>query len=133
MSDLRVSATLGLTIPLPGDRFGNVKPELRIDGIDPEGDVEAQLQLALAAGEKAWIAIDGNMNVVVGQLLSPNAGVPTPLDRIEALEKTASTAKRNIATVTEKMKEMIPQLAQAIASQTEVKTFGSDTEAPAGT
>lgn len=110
----RVSVELGVTIPFPGDRFGNVKPSMRIDDIDTDGDVEEQIRLAVAAGEKAWFAIDENIEVNISKLLAPHAGVPTVPDRITILERELATAKVNIGRITTKLGGKVPEIAAAV-------------------
>jgi hypothetical protein len=50
----KVSIAIGLTLKLGDANYEFIRPEIRIDEIDPEGDVEAQFKIAKAAIEKLW-------------------------------------------------------------------------------
>ena len=39
-----VDIELGITVPYPDNNYANVRPTIRFSGIDPDGDIEAQLK-----------------------------------------------------------------------------------------
>jgi hypothetical protein len=100
-----VTVELGLTLPIPGVDYGNVKPVIRIDGIDPGGDVEAQLASALATSERAFALIDEHMEMAVSRAISPQTDQPTPMDRIAALESQVPQIRRLLNETVKRVKE----------------------------
>lgn len=48
-----VDIELGITIPYPDNNYANVRPTIRFSGIDPDGDIEAQLKACAEVYTKA--------------------------------------------------------------------------------
>jgi hypothetical protein len=82
---LSVSVELGATIPT--QEYGNVRPLVRIDGIDPNQDVEAQVNLALEAASKGFIAIDDKIIELVDQAAGTVESAPKIRNRVAEIEK----------------------------------------------
>lgn len=103
-SDLRVSVELGLAINL--GEYNSLKPLVRIDGIDPHGNVEEQLQAAVSTSLQAWITMDGAMEQAI-----TNLGVSAPdakskaSERLKALEGFSAEAR-------EALSKLIPAVSQ---------------------
>lgn len=115
---MRVTIELGGTFPFPGpDTFGNVRPLIRITDLDPEGDVEGQIQLALAVGEKAWVAIDDELAVKLHSMFSVHAGVPTVPEVMRAFENKLATNSENIKRIAEHVRTLTPPMAAAVRSK----------------
>lgn len=85
--DLRIGVELGLTLPIPDVQFGNIKPVIRIDGIDPSGDIAAQVAEGITVANLAINQIDGNMGTIIDQLLSPEASYAEYIGRMNKLEE----------------------------------------------
>lgn len=66
----KVSIELGATIKTTD--YGNVKPVIRVDDIDPEGDVEAQVAIAIEAAETGLFLIDKALDLQIKKLKSGN-------------------------------------------------------------
>lgn len=49
----KVDIELGITVPYPDNNYANVRPTIRFSGIDPDGDVEAQLEACAEVYTKA--------------------------------------------------------------------------------
>ena len=59
---LLVSVSLGATIPT-GD-YASLRPEVRIQNIRLDQDIDPQIKTALEAAAKAWVAIDTEIEMV---------------------------------------------------------------------
>lgn len=112
---LTIDVELGATVPV--GQFGNVRPLLRIRGLDPAGDVAAQVALALGAGQTAWALIDDELEVVISQMVAPDAGTPGFRDRVDALEQYRETARTNFKKIAERLKAMEGRLPAAVAER----------------
>lgn len=99
-----LTVELGLTIQWGEMNF--IKPCITIS-IDPDGDVEAQLDRGLAAADVAFARIDGHIENVIADLIAPNAGQPGFNERVEKMEKALEIARKNIKTIKEKIDELI--------------------------
>ena len=87
MSDLRVNVELGATLPFDaGGGFGNVKPVISISGIDPEADVEKQIELGIEVAKKAFVRIDEQLDISVSEILSTD-GVPGYRQKVDLIER----------------------------------------------
>lgn len=109
-----VTVELGVTIPFPDSRFGQVSPRMRIEDIDTDGDVEAQIALSVATGEKAWFAIDENLEVNISKLLAPHSGVPAIPDQLKELQREMAGVKENIKRIATKLGGKVPEIATAV-------------------
>ena len=77
--------------------YANVKPEIVISGIDPDGDVEAQVRVGLETASYALGEIDGQLDISLSQILSPVSGQPGFRDQVtenSALLKKVRSALR---------------------------------------
>ncbi len=62
----KVGAKIGLTLKLFRDsQYEFIRPEVAIDGIDTEGDVKAQLNLAIKALKEVWEETSNQINELV--------------------------------------------------------------------
>lgn len=91
-----VSAELGLTLPIPGVDFGMVKPVIRVDGIDTDGDVDAQLKAGVEVGVKALAVLDDQMDVALLNLLAPEMGKPGYRERLEKTESLLEGVRKTL-------------------------------------
>lgn len=102
---LTISVTLGATIPT-GD-FGNVRPTVEIKNIRLDQPLEPQLEHALAAAGKAWLAIDDEIEHRVMDMLSIDAGsteTPTLRDRVARLETWQTTVRKNTKVIVDEVR-----------------------------
>jgi hypothetical protein len=107
--DQRLLVTVALGVTLPVTDFGNVKPMVTIANIDPAGDVALQIKTALNTAERAFVEIDGHLDQVLSEILSPVTGRPGFKARLETMEaKMASleTVKKNVRRIADKLKEV---------------------------
>lgn len=71
---MKVSVELAATLPLPDSGgYGNVKPRISIDEIDPDGDVEAQIALGIEIAQKAFVRIDEQLDVSISEIISTDS------------------------------------------------------------
>jgi hypothetical protein len=125
---LTISVTLGATIPT-GD-YGNLKPSVEIRGIRLDQPIEPQLELALAATAKAWLAIDGEIEVKVTEMLSQDAGgqagdgVRERLKKLEEFKGTAVESIKNIAEEVRKHKKALEAPKPKRARKPKVQPMG---------
>ena len=62
----KVSVKIGLTLKLfKGSSYEFIRPEIGIEGIDTDSDVEAQIATAREALNKAWDAVQDEVQVKV--------------------------------------------------------------------
>lgn len=111
---LRVSVELGLTLPIPGIDYSSVRPTTRIDNIDPNGDVEAQITLGLETAAKALVALDEHMEVAIHDMLAPETNAPGYRDRLTSVERTQAAVVERLNEVVRRMKQ--PEVAAALAA-----------------
>lgn len=95
--DLRVDVDLGATIP--SAQFGNIRPALAIKGIDPYGDVAAQVKMALDAGVIAFVRINDTIGELVDDKIIESETGTSLTERVAALEAFTEKAKVNINTI----------------------------------
>ena len=100
---LLVSVELGATLPT-GD-FANIRPLIRIDNIDPSGDVDRQLALGLETAARAIAEIDGQLDVVVSEIISPESGRPGYRARVDALESQVQQASVALRKLMERLRD----------------------------
>lgn len=97
---LTISVELGAVIPVGDPKsFANVKPLLRIEGIDPSGDVDAQVSLALGAASKAWAAIDDNIEVAVSNIIGNELGNKSLTDQVKEIKAALNKFVNSLETV----------------------------------
>ena len=121
---LTVDVELALVLPLgDGNDYHNIKPLLRINGLNPSGDVEEQLKLALTASSQAWASIDENIEVAISNILSTSVGSSSISDRIKNLEKARITqdaalksSSETIRNMADKIKSLDKSLIEALSS-----------------
>ncbi len=117
--DLRVSLTLGLTIPV--ETYGSVKPSISILEIDPSGDVEAQVELALNAAVVGFAKIDENLETLLSEIIAPITNTPSMKTKLDTLDEDLKKVKRNITTIASKIRSMAETLPVAAAQVIEEK------------
>lgn len=100
-----VTVSLGATIPT--GEFGNVRPHIEIRNIRLDQDLQAQLAPALEAAGVIWLAIDGEIEHRVMDMLSITAGdsTQTVRERIEKLEAWRGRVNRALDRVVEEVKK----------------------------
>jgi len=104
MGELRVGVELGLSIPVPETEIW-LKPTISILGIDPEGDVDAQLAIGIETAAKAFTQIEDHMEVAVSQIIAHEGGIPGFRDRLGAVEAGMSRASTRLNEVIKKLNE----------------------------
>jgi len=107
---LTVSVELGAVMPLSEKGFGNIKPLIKIDGLDPSGDVETQISLALSAATAMWVAIDKHMEIAVSNLIGGALGTKGVTDRVTEVEEILSNTLRNMETMRSNNKLMVDKI-----------------------
>lgn len=81
-----VTIELGATLPFAD--YGNVKPLIRIEGIDPEGDVEEQIKQGVEVSQRAFARINEQLDVSVSEIIAPDTGKPGYRQKVETLESS---------------------------------------------
>jgi len=102
----RVSVELALTLPIPGVDYGMVKPAIRLDNIDPTGDVEAQISVGLETAARALARLDEHMEIAIHDMLAPETGAPGYRDRLASVERMQ-------ASIVERLNEVVRRLKAA--------------------
>ncbi len=69
---LLVSVSLGATIPT--GNYASLRPEVRIQNIRLDLDIDPQIKTALEAAAKAWVAIDTEIEVQVSDMVASSTG-----------------------------------------------------------
>lgn len=111
---LLVSVSLGATIPT-GD-YASLRPEVRIQNIRLDQDVDTQVKTALEAAAKAWVAIDTEIEVQVSDMVASATGKPEGVrEQLDELQqwrkKMVDPSIRNIA---EKVRELAGKPEKAV-------------------
>lgn len=83
---MRVSVELGCTLPFDVKGFGNVKPLITISDIDPEADVDKQIEMGIEVAKKAFVRIDEQLDIVISELIATD-GAPGYRQKVETIEK----------------------------------------------
>ncbi len=96
--------SVGVTLPIPGMDYSFIRPEISISDIDPEGDVDAQVALALGAVATAFEAADEQLEVTIGRLLAVSAGAPTMNERVREVEDSTRRVHERMAKIVERLK-----------------------------
>lgn len=109
---LGVTVELGVTLSV-GD-MGFVKPTIKIEHIDPDGDVDDQIRRAMVTAVKAFAEIDGQLEVVVSELLAPATGMPSFKGRMELVEGNLDTARTNIQKIAAKIRDLDKKVSEAV-------------------
>lgn len=133
---ITVDIELGGTFPFPdegGQRgFGNVRPLMRINGIEvdnPSDPVEAQLERAIEAGSKGFLVIDGQVVAITKDLFAEQqAGIPGLPARLNTLERRLSVQSESLKNIGEKLREIIPVATATVKQKGKEKTIASEEE-----
>lgn len=115
--DLRLNVHVGVVLPIPGLNIGVIKPDIEIQGLDPNGDVEAQVTLALEKAAYAMARMDEQLEVVMTDMLSPETGSPGYRERLEEAERSISAVKQRLNEVIVRLRENSQTLTQLVGSQ----------------
>ena len=67
-----VDIELGITVPYPDNNYANVRPTIRFSGIDPDGDIEAQLKACAEVYMKAVPIVEERLMQEAANLTSMN-------------------------------------------------------------
>lgn len=92
-SSLTVDVELGATIPTL--EYGNIRPLIRISGVDPNGDVESQIEIAIAGATKVFASIDDNIINFVEEAAKAVGGGLEINNRLKAVEEALAIIKRD--------------------------------------
>lgn len=98
-----VTVHLGLKMPVPGVQYSNVEVSVTLAGIDPEGDVDAQITSALETSTQAFVRLDENIEVALTEILAPETGVPGYRERLAGVEEV-------IAKLAAGFNELLPKI-----------------------
>ena len=104
---VKVSISIGVTLPIPGMDYSFIRPEISISDIDPEGDVDAQVALALGAAAVAFDKADEHLEVTIGRLLAVNAGEPTMHERVGEIEDAQRRVHETLLKVRDRLKDHV--------------------------
>ena len=107
---MEVSVHLGLKMPVPGVDFSNIEVMVMVSGIDPEGDVDAQLTASLETATQAFVRLDENVEVALTEILAPETGVPGYRERLTGVEE----ALGGLVTA---FNELVPKLRDHVQSE----------------
>ena len=105
-----VTVHLGLKMPVPGVQYSNVEVAVTVAGIDPDGDVEAQLASAMETSTQAFVSLDQNVEVALTEILAPETGTPGYRERLEGVEGV-------IAKLTAGFNELLPKIKEHVEAE----------------
>ena len=96
---LSVSVHFGAVIPSSDGSFGNLKPDVTIENVRVDGDVDAQIKQAMEVAERVFAAIDDKIIEFIDSASSATGGGLGISKRLERVEST-------LARATERLKEL---------------------------
>ncbi len=105
-----VTVHLGLKMPVPGVQYSIVDVDVTLAGIDPEGDVEAQITTSLETATQAFVALDKNVEVALTEILAPETGVPGYRERLGEVEGL-------VAKLAKGFNELVPKIRDHIQAE----------------
>lgn len=116
-----VTVLLGLKMPVPGVQYSMVEVAVTIAGIDPEGDVDAQITSALETSTQAFVRLDENIEVALTEILAPETGVPGYRERLGSMEEVISKLANGFNELLPKIKAHFEAEGHASAEDTSQK------------
>lgn len=114
---MKVNVLLGVTLKVNEGDY--VKPQIELVEIDPEGDVDAQIEEGISIARKSFLAIDGELDNTISKILAPVTNAPTVSSRVSELETDYQYLRERINSIVEGLNRLKPLLEQ------EVKSVGS--------
>lgn len=109
---MQLDVKLGLTVPLEG--FGNLRMDLGVNGLDPEADVDAQIERAVVVATKVYKRFDVTAEALIVDTISTDAGKPGVAHRLEIAESTLAVVQENLRRTVDRVKTLGEQLKQAV-------------------
>ena len=94
-NDNMLSFTVELGATIPTTEYGNLRPLIKIANIDPSGDVEAQINIAMAGATQAFTAIDDQIVQFVEEAAKAIGGGLKINNRLKAVEEALAATKRD--------------------------------------
>ena len=91
---------LGLTIPIPDQEYGMVRPNIRLE-IDETGDVDTQVTQQLQTAERVFGKIEEQYEVILTNLLATHTGDASIGDRVSGLEQAFNKLTRKVRELVE--------------------------------
>lgn len=114
-----IEVELGGVFPFPNEKFGHVKASVKVSNIDTEGDVDAQLEDAVAVAERTWAKVDGMLAVDVQHEILQHQLAP---DAVTKLQQQTATNTENIKRMAEHIKSIVPATAEAVSGKSQAKS-----------
>lgn len=94
---LTVSVHFGAVIPSADGSFGNLKPDVTIDNVDVNGDIDAQISSAIACAEKVFAAIDDKIIEFIDEAAKTTGGGLTISKRIDKIDEVLSRVTKRLS------------------------------------
>ena len=126
-NEMKVSVAIGLTLPIPDQPYGMVKPEIRLDDIDPYGDVDMQLAVGLETAAKALVRIDEHLEIAIGQMLAPETDVAGYRERLAAIENLQVRVAERVNQIVKRIRD--GELAEALTEEIVISVKTQEPEA----
>ena len=101
---MRVSVELGCTLPFDTTGYGNVKPLITISDIDPEADVEKQIELGIEVAKKAFVRIDEQLDVAISEIISTD-GVPGYRQKVDLIQRDVIGMRKTVENLIDALKK----------------------------
>lgn len=111
---LTVSVRLGVTVNM-GD-LGFLKPEVSINDIDPNEDVDAQIARGMEIAVTGFRVLDAKMEDIIADLISVEGSQGGYKERVESLEKYRDASRENFKKIVEKIKALEPKSSDVLVS-----------------
>jgi hypothetical protein len=100
-----VGAKCGLTLKLFKDsQYEFIRPEITIEGIDPDGDVEEQLKKAVLALNETWETVTNEVNKkIIAEMPRVDAEMELQLNKqLGVMKAQINSLKRELDSLKEK-------------------------------
>lgn len=103
---MKLTLELGGTFRIGGpESYQNIKPLVHVEEIEVDGDIEEQVNRAMAAAQLGMRILDEGFETAIINLISTEAGATGVGARVRAVENGLAITKQNINTLLEKVRE----------------------------
>lgn len=127
MGDQRVEVKVDLSLPVPGVDFAHVKPAITLSGIDPEGDVPAQISRGLETASQMLVSISDHLTeVALPEILAAASGAPGYRERLAANEELTRRVRDRLNETIRKLGSLNARLEAVEADPTVVEVVLDD-------
>lgn len=106
MSPLNFDTGIVISIPIPGVDYSNVKMDIHINEIDPDGDVPEQVTRALLGVAQAIVLIDDQLEINLAEIFSGQEKTESTRDLVTGVRKTMLQHHERINAITKQVQKL---------------------------